>query len=662
MPAIANYAKFIEVVRKSGLVDELRFNQLLQAYQEGGGEEEPTPLATKMVREGLISTFQAKQLLQGRWRRFVINHKYKVLDLLGQGGMGAVYLCEHTMMRRLVALKVLPEEKLQQPGALERFQREARAVATLDHPNIVHAYDMDRDDNNMHFMVMEYVDGHSFEILITKHYKGVGMDPIRAAHYISQAALGLQHAHECNWVHRDIKPANLLLDRSGVIKLLDLGLSRLYVGDEEDLTRKFDGGSVLGTADYIAPEQALNVSGVDIRADIYSLGATFYFLLAGRPPFEKGTVTQKLMYHQTKEPDPITQLRPDVPPELEEVIKTMMAKNPDDRFPNPAAVVEALAPWTQMPLPPPPEKELPNHCPLVRELLPTAGGGRSSGSWSLKSLQSSMHTPPLMRAPMNTPTGLQMSPSGRFAETVVDQAARQAVTPKSLPKVPKPGTARQPAAPTVEPASADRKVYGWIAAGAIAFVALILVVFGVIFMYALKSDTDQPLDSGRSRAAGLPARQAPPTQPARPPTPTKDDDGDAPAPTSPKNEPPKQEVPRTEQPKRSPALDDSPLITPADAKRFLNLGEVVLEMPVKSKGVANSGTRCFLNSQASHASDGNLAITFKKDLEAAVLKQAGLADLGDFVGKTIRVRGKVTEFQGKPQIIVDKAEQLSLVK
>lgn len=495
MPALATFDHFIEIVRKSGLVDEVRLGAALEQYQSEGGEEQPTPLATKLLRDGLITTFQAKQLLQGRWRRFIISHKYKVLDLLGQGGMGAVYLCEHTMMRRLVALKVLPEEKLEQPGALERFQREARAVATLDHPNIVHAYDMDRDEN-MHFMVMEYVDGLSFEVLVNKLYKGAGIDPVRAAHYVAQAAMGLQHAYESNWVHRDIKPANVLLDRQGLIKILDMGLSRLYAGDdEEQLTRKYDGGSVLGTADYIAPEQALNVSAVDIRADIYSLGATFYFMLAGRPPFEKGTVTQKLMYHQTREPDALTSLRRDIPPELERVVRTMMAKNADERYSSPAAVVEALAPWTQASISPPGDKELPNHCPLIRNLLPTAGSGsRSSGSWSLKSSLSGIHTPPLMRVPHNlpaTPLGLQGTKinrsalSGQALDTVVDHASRQAATPKSLPRVTNPGPSRPSDRPSDSAIIRNRKAYAALVVGAAIFGALILAVFAFIFIYAL---------------------------------------------------------------------------------------------------------------------------------------------------------------------------------
>lgn len=439
MPAVASTDKLLEVIQKSKLVEAQRLNQFMQQFSNIVQEQSPAHLASLMVREGILTSFQAKQLLHGRWRRFIIGNKYKVLDLLGQGGMGAVYLCEHMLMRRLVALKVLPQEKLSSPGALERFQREARAIATLDDPNIVHAYDMDREDD-MYFMVMEYVDGPSLEVLVGKHYKNQGMDPIRAAHYISQAAMGLQHAHEMGWVHRDIKPANLLIDRTGTIKILDLGLSRLFKPEEdEQLTKKYDGGYVLGTADYIAPEQALNVSGVDIRADIYSLGGTFYFLLTGQPPFNKGTIAQKLMYHQSREPESILGLRPDVPEDLVAVVRQMMTKNPDHRFLSPVAVVEALSPWTTMPIPPPPDDEMPKLCALVRNLLPSSAGVNRSGNWrTMKKLSNS--TPEIANLPVVAWEHLEteassMPTSDHVPDTVCEPANLPSETPRILPMI-----------------------------------------------------------------------------------------------------------------------------------------------------------------------------------------------------------------------------------
>src|SRR5438270_2245632 len=172
-----------------------------------------------MVRDGVLTRFQAQQFLQCKWKRFIISDKYKLLEHLGTGGMGSVYLCEHLSMRRRVAIKVLPISKAQDSAALDRFYREARAVAALDHPNIVRAYDIDHAEK-LHFLVMEYVDGASLQEMI----KRAGpMDVTRACHYIRQAALGLQHAHDAaGLVHRDIKPGNILVDRNGIVKVLDM--------------------------------------------------------------------------------------------------------------------------------------------------------------------------------------------------------------------------------------------------------------------------------------------------------------------------------------------------------------------------------------------------------------------------------------------------------
>jgi serine/threonine protein kinase len=354
MASPASTAEFLDLVRKSGVLDEKRLDAHLDRLRTGGGlPNEPGKIAGFLVRDGLLTQFQAEQIMLGKWRRFTIG-KYKVLERLGSGGMGSVYLCEHKLMRRRVAVKVLPTAKASDPSALERFYREARAVAALDHANIVHAYDIDQDEN-LHFLVMEYVDGSSLQEIVKK---AGPMDPTRAAHYIQQASLGLEHAHAAGLVHRDIKPGNILVDRQGTVKVLDMGLARFFNDEEDILTKKYD-ENVLGTADYLAPEQALDSHGVDIRADIYSLGATFYFVLTGKTPFSEGTVAQKLIWHQTRQPKPIRTLRPETPEGLVAVIERMMAKAPAHRYQTPAAVAEALAAWVQSPIGPPPEAEMP---------------------------------------------------------------------------------------------------------------------------------------------------------------------------------------------------------------------------------------------------------------------------------------------------------------
>jgi serine/threonine protein kinase len=354
MPAPSSANEFVDLVRKSGVLDEKRLDAYVEQLRAAGNlPNEPSKLAGLFVRDGVLTNFQVEQFLLGKWRRFHIG-KYKVLERLGSGGMGSVYLCEHRFMRRRVAVKVLPKQKAEDTSALERFYREARAVAALDHPNIVRAYDIDQDDQ-LHFLVMEYVEGASLQEIVKKRGR---MDVARATHYIRQAAVGLQHAHENGLVHRDIKPGNLLIDRSGTVKVLDMGLARFFNDEEDNLTKRHD-ENVLGTADYLAPEQALDSHGVDIRADIYSLGATFYFLLSGSTPFSEGTVAQKLIWHQTRQPKPIRSLRTDVPEGLAAVIEKMMAKDPAQRYQVPGELVEALTPWTQNAIPPPPEDEMP---------------------------------------------------------------------------------------------------------------------------------------------------------------------------------------------------------------------------------------------------------------------------------------------------------------
>src|SRR5437588_4402250 len=319
MPAPANNDELLDLVRKSGVLDEKRLDGYLARMAAPNAiPREPGKFAGQMVADGLLTHFQAEQLVQGKWRRFTIG-RYKVLERLGAGGMGSVYLCEHKLMRRRVAVKVLPTAKADDPASLERFYREARAVAALDHPNIVRAYDIDQDDK-LHFLVMEFVDGANFQEIVKRSGP---LDVTRACHYIRQAALGLQHAHEAaGLVHRDIKPGNILVDRTGTVKILDMGRARFFHDDEDLLTKKYD-ENVLGTADYLAPEQALDSHSVDIRADIYSLGATCYFMLTGSTPFTEGTVAQKLIWHQTRQPKPIRQIRPEVPEGLTAIVEKM---------------------------------------------------------------------------------------------------------------------------------------------------------------------------------------------------------------------------------------------------------------------------------------------------------------------------------------------------
>lgn len=349
--------EFLALVERSGVAesDELRrFIASLanQSQQLPTGKE----LAEELIRQGILTPFQAQQLLQGKWRGFRIGGKYVVLELIGSGGMGKVFLCRHERMKRLVALKILPREHAADPAMRARFEREARVVAALEHPNIVKAHDID-EQGEMLFLVMEYIDGIDLHTLV-KRFGPLSVP--RVANYISQAAAGLQHAHEQGLVHRDIKPANLLLDRHGVIKLLDMGLARFFDKPSEDnVTQQHEKSTILGTADYLSPEQGVDSSAVDIRSDIYSLGCTAYFLLSGSPPFADGPLHQKLISHQLRTPKPIQSIRPDVPDEIAAILNVMMAKDPAARFQQPREIVAALAAYAAVPIDPPSEAEIP---------------------------------------------------------------------------------------------------------------------------------------------------------------------------------------------------------------------------------------------------------------------------------------------------------------
>src|SRR5262245_14465318 len=255
MPLLTTNDELLTLIKKSALVDDERLSVFLQAHT-GNVPEKPRPLAELLIKNGFLTVFQASQLLSGKWRGFHLGGgKYKLLELLGVGGMGKVYLCEHRRMKRLVAVKILPTDRLKEPTSLERFEREARAAGVLDHPNIVRAHDLD-SDGDLHFLVMEYVDGSTLNEIVKK-FGPMAID--RACHYISQAAEGLQHAHEtAGLVHRDVKPGNLLLDRAGTVKLLDMGLARFFHDEwSQPLTRRYEKTAILGTAEYLAPEQEI---------------------------------------------------------------------------------------------------------------------------------------------------------------------------------------------------------------------------------------------------------------------------------------------------------------------------------------------------------------------------------------------------------------------
>lgn len=332
---------FIDLVRRSELVEGDRLKEVLGELENKAGPlaADDSRVVSEHLRDsGLLTRWQCDKLLAGRHKGFFLG-KYKLLDHLGTGGMSAVYLAEHVHMHRRVAIKVLPQARVHDSSYLARFYREARAAASLDHPHVVRAYDVD-NQGETHYLVMEYVAGRDLHRLVKQQG---ALNYETAADYIRQAAEGLAHAHRMGLIHRDMKPANLLIDGQGVVKVLDLGLAR-FADDEQSLTVAYD-ENVLGTADYLAPEQAVNSHRVDTRVDIYGLGCTFYYALTGHPPFPDGTLSQRLIKHQTQPPPSIAAERDDAPPELLAICQRMMAKSPDDRYQTASEVSVALADW-----------------------------------------------------------------------------------------------------------------------------------------------------------------------------------------------------------------------------------------------------------------------------------------------------------------------------
>jgi len=362
--------EFLRVTRMSGLVDSDRLDEAVAAWK---GVTGPVPEACiqALIDRGLLTSWQMDQLRKGRHKGFVLG-KYKLLRLLGAGGMSSVYLAEHMTLHNKVAIKVLPVKRVEQTSYLARFKREAESSARLNHPHIARAFDLDTS-GSIYFIVMEYIDGVDLYARVKKD----GPLPVReAADFIRQAALGLHHAHEEGLVHRDIKPANLMVDKRGHVKILDLGLALANDDEEASLTKEHD-EKVLGTADYLAPEQARDSHKADRRSDIYSLGCTLYYLLVGKAPFAKGSLAERIRAHMNEPAPNLLDARSDFPAAIVELYFRMMEKHPDARQQTAQEVADALASWLAATAtaagrqrPEPPQR------PSLRRVTSDAAGGR----------------------------------------------------------------------------------------------------------------------------------------------------------------------------------------------------------------------------------------------------------------------------------------------
>jgi serine/threonine protein kinase len=337
---------FLELVKRSTLLTESQLERGIEQAKkdnEGTIPHQVDQIVESFIEQGLLTRWQCDKLLKKKYKGFFLG-KYKLLGHIGTGGMSSVYLAEHTLMRQPRAIKVLPQSRLEDSSYLERFYREAQATAALDHPNIVRAYDVD-NHRDTHYLVMEYVPGKDLQSVI-KSDGPLGFE--EAANYIAQAASGLEHAHQAGMIHRDVKPANLLVDSAMTVKILDLGLALMRDDSELASLTQANKESVLGTADYLAPEQALDSHGVDSRTDIYGLGCTLYYLLTGHAPFPEGTLAQRIAKHQSVMPADIRDDRPDCPQDLVEICCRMIQKRPAERYQSCQEVEQVLTAWLEM--------------------------------------------------------------------------------------------------------------------------------------------------------------------------------------------------------------------------------------------------------------------------------------------------------------------------
>ena len=462
-------SRFYQAALQSGLIDEAGLNVCWESISP----ERRTPeaidrrLARQAISMGRITLWQAQQLLANRVTGFQID-KYVLLDLLGRGGMGRVFLAKDVRLNRMVALKLLSQERMNNPRAIARFRREAKVGAQLQHEHLVRVYD-EGESAGVLYLVMEHIDGKNVGQLIGDLEK---IPWPTAARLARQVALGLEHARLKGLIHRDVNPCNILVTQDGTAKLTDLGLA-IDLNDLDNVTRE---GATVGTFDYVSPEQAKNSRAVDTRADLYSLGCTLFHMISGRVPFPMASLPEKLYAHQLHDPEPLTELVPELPEGLAEVVRRLMRKSPDDRFQTPAELAIALEPfaietgWTTTP-------------GLTRANSDRSGSGEVPGAVGESSLNLTPVSPVAPGSAGDAFFPLDLGPVGPLAGNLHK-------TPRS-----------RPSSPGFEEDRPPRKVkVGLIAV--VGFSALIVASVVAALTYLGASKTDGNVVTNRSGAGG----------------------------------------------------------------------------------------------------------------------------------------------------------------
>jgi serine/threonine-protein kinase len=336
---------FLKHLANSGILSPEELRQIESQVPSDQLQRDAQDLAKDLARQKKLTVFQANAIYNGKTQGLILGN-YVLLEKIGAGGMGMVFKAQHRRMKRLVAVKVLPRAGKKDPETFQRFQRELEAAARLTHPNIVAAFDAD-EHHGTNFLAMEYVDGIDLARLVAEQ----GPLPAdKALNCIIQAARGLEYAHAQGIVHRDIKPANLLLDKNAIVKILDMGLARILqtANSGEAATAGAPSrarGDFMGTVDYASPEQALDSSGADQASDIYSLGATWYFLVAGEPMYVRDTPLARIMAHREAAVPSLRDKDPRIPPQVDSIFQRMVAKSKANRFPNVTELLTELVEW-----------------------------------------------------------------------------------------------------------------------------------------------------------------------------------------------------------------------------------------------------------------------------------------------------------------------------
>ncbi|HVX59738.1 MAG TPA: serine/threonine-protein kinase [Pirellulales bacterium] len=431
---------FITLLHKSRLLSE---EQLAETARELAADPDrpPADWAQELVARGWLTDWQSKQLLNGRYAFFM--GKYKLLERLGGGGMGVVFTAHHAMTDRVVALKVMNKTVLSNPLAMKRFQAEVRLLCAVSHPNIIGAYDADCA-GGMHFLVMEYGRGQDLRVWLRQHPQ-LPIDWV--CDCIRQAALGLEHAHQRGLVHRDIKPENLLVEdpepwSRPQVKILDLGLAR-WMGDEApDEAALRVPGQIMGTVDYIAPEQVEQTDLADVRSDIFSLGCTLFKCLTGALPYEGETSSEKLLARVSQDARLASSVRPEIPEQLDRIVAKMLCRDPEERYQSPAEIANALFPLTAdgklaKPTPPPPPpiasaSPQPAVAPTAPIAPTSAPGDHALGSFLSQLSQDERPAAPDMALP--TPAAaLNESPTPSLENLAPQASAAVVFEPDSFP-------------------------------------------------------------------------------------------------------------------------------------------------------------------------------------------------------------------------------------